>query len=256
MPIQPKRLPFFEHIAELRQRLVIIVVTLFVGSTILYFDPFFPTILNWILAPIQDMLPGGELVVFGPFETFTFRFKVAFFAAIVVFSPILIWQILAFFLPALKPNERKWVVPTFVAAVALFLSGASFAYFVIMEPAFEFMFAQGADLVGLIPSADRFLTGITMMMVGFGMAFEIPILVFYAIGFGLIEYRKLRASWRFVYTGLALVAAIATPDWSPITMGALGGSLILLYESSLLLARFAFAARIKEQEELALEADV
>lgn len=253
MPIEARRLPFFQHIAELRQRLVIIVSTLFVGSTVLYFKPFFDPILAWLLAPIQDMLPGGRLNVFGPFESFTFRFKVSLFASIVIFSPIIIWQVMAFFLPALKPNERKWVVPTFFAAVALFLAGAAFAYGVIMRPAFQFMFGQTGDMVQIVPSADKFLSGITLLLVGFGMSFEIPIIVFYSIGFGLIPYKKLRANWRFVYSGLAIIAAVATPDWSPVTMGALGGSLVALYESSLLLARFAFAKRIKEQEALAAE---
>jgi sec-independent protein translocase protein TatC len=255
MPIQPKRLPFFEHIAELRQRLVVIAVTLFVGSTILYFDPFFPAILGWLLDPIRDLLPAEGLTIFGPFEAFTFRFKVALFAAIVVFSPILIWQVLAFFLPALRPAERKWVVPTFIAAVILFLGGAGFAYFVIMEPAFEFIFAQAGDMVQIIPSADRFLGGLTMMLVGFGLSFEIPIVVFYSIGFGLISYKKIRENWRFVYTGLALVAAVATPDWSPVTMGALMGALAVLYEASLLLAKYAFASKIKEQEALAIDTE-
>lgn len=255
MPIENKRLPFFEHIAELRQRLVIIVATLFIGSTVLYFDPFFEPIMAFILAPIQDMLPAGGLTVFGPFETFTFRFKVAFFASIVIFSPIIIWQIMAFFLPALKPKERKWLVPTFAAAVALFLGGAAFAYGIIMRPAFTFMFAQAGDMVTLLPAADKFLTGILLMLMGFGLAFEIPILVFYSIGFGLIPYKKLRQNWRYVYSGLAVIAAIATPDWSPVTMGALGGSLVVLYEASLLLAKFAFAKRIKEQAELAAELD-
>lgn len=255
MPIGPKRLPFFEHIAELRQRLVIIVLTLFVGSTVLYFDPFFTNILGWVLAPIRDMIPGGKLNVFGPFETFTFRFKVALFASIVIFSPVIIWQIMGFFLPALKPNERKWVVPTFFAAILLFLSGAGFAYGVIMEPAFEFMFGQGGDMVNMVPSADRFLSGIGLLMVGFGAAFEIPIVVFYAIGFGLIPYRKMRENWRYSYSALAVVAAVATPDWSPVTMGFLGGSLVVLYEGSLLFARVAFAKRIREQEALAAELD-
>lgn len=253
MPVAPKRLPFFEHIAELRQRLVIIALTLFVGATLLYFDPFFTWILDWVLAPIRDLVPGGRLRVFGPFETFTFRFKVSLFAAIVLFSPVLIWQVLAFFLPALKPKEKKWVVPTFFAAVLLFLSGSGFAYAVIMRPAFEFMFSQGGEMIELIPSADKFLTGIGLLMVGFGLAFEIPIVVFYSIGFGLIPYAKLRENWRFAYSGLAIVAAVATPDWSPVTMGLLGGSLVVLYEGSLLLARFAFAKRIREQAELAAE---
>ncbi len=252
MPISPKRLPFFEHIAELRQRLVIIMITLVVGSSILYFDPFYTAILDWILAPIKDMLPAGQLNVFGPFETFTFRFKVSLFSAIVIFSPIIIWQIMAFFLPALKPKERRWFVPSFVASAVLFVGGAAFAYYVIMKPAFTFMFAQGGDLVALIPAADKFLTGIGLMLVGFGMAFEIPILVFYAIGLGLIPYAKLRANWRYVYTGLAIIAAVATPDWSPVTMGALGLSLLALYEGSLLLARIVFGKRIKEQRAQAL----
>lgn len=255
MPIGPKRLPFFEHIAELRQRLVIMVLTLFVGSTVLYFNPMFTWIMDWVLAPIRDMIPGGQLNVFGPFETFTFRFKVSLFASIVVFSPILIWQVMAFFLPALKKNERKWVVPTFFAAAVLFLSGAGFAYAVIMRPAFTFMFTQGGDMVQLIPAADKFLTGIGLLMVGFGLAFEIPILVFYSIGFGLIPYRKMRENWRFAYAGLAVVAAVATPDWSPVTMGLLGGSLVVLYEGSLFFARIAFAKRIREQQALAAEFD-
>lgn len=251
MPIGPARMAFFEHLAELRRRLIIIVITISVVSSILYFEPFFSEILKFTLAPIADLIPGGKLNVFGPFETFTFRFKVALFAAIIVASPILIWQFLGFFLPALKPNERKWVVPTFFAAAALFIAGAAFAYGVIMRPAFEFMFAQGGELVTLIPAADRFLTGIGLLFVGFGVAFEIPILVFYAIGFGLIPYASLRANWRYVYSGLAIVAAVATPDWSPVTMGLLGASLVVLYEGSIALSRVVFAKRIREQNALA-----
>jgi len=253
MPIGPKRLPFFEHIAELRWRLAVVLGVLSVGATALYVDPFYTWIMNWLLAPIRDFLPGGHLNVLGPFETFTFRFKVSLFASIVLFSPVIIWHVMAFFLPALKKNERRWVVPTFFAAVVFFLSGAYFAYAVIMEPAFQFMFAQGNDLVQLLPAADKFLTGIGLLLVGFGLAFELPIVVFYAIGFGLIPYRKLRAGWRYAYSGLAIVAAVATPDWSPVTMGLLGASLIVLYEGSLIFSRFVFAKRIREQDALAAQ---
>jgi len=253
MPIESKRLPFFEHIAELRQRLIVIVATLFVGSTVLYFEPFYSLIWGGLTAPIIDMIPGGTFVALGPFELFTFRFKVALFASVVVFSPIIIWQVMAFFVPALKPKERKFIIPTFFVAIALFASGCAFVYFVIMEPAFQFMLSQGGDLVTALADANKYLTGIALMMIGFGLAFEIPIVVFYSIGFGLIPYKKLRANWRFVYAGLAVIAAVATPDWSPVTMGALGGSLIILYEGSLLLARVVFSKRIKEQQELAAE---
>lgn len=253
MPIGPKRLPFFEHIAELRQRLVIIIVVIVVAALVLYADIFYERIWAWFTAPIIHLIPEG-FVLLGPFEAFTFRFKLALYAAVVLTSPVTIWQTMAFFLPALKPNERRWVVPTFFAALALFGIGVYFAYDVIMKPAFDFMLSQGGDLIQNLPDANRYLNGIGLLMIGFGLAFEIPIVVFYAIGFGLIPYRKLRENWRFVYVGLALIAAIATPDWSPITMGALGGSLLVLYEGSLLLARFVFAKRIREQEQEALQA--
>lgn len=253
MPIGPKRLPFFEHIAELRKRLIIILVTVMVGSTILYAPQFYNAIWGWFIEPIKHLVPDG-FVLLGPFEAFTFRFKVSLYAAIVATSPVIIWQLLAFFLPALKPKERKWAVPTFFISILLFAGGVFFAYEIIMKPAFEFMLSQGGELVKNLPDANRFLNGIGLLLIGFGMAFEIPVVVFYAIGFGLIPYRKLRANWRYVYAALAVIAAVATPDWSPVTMGALGGSLVLLYEGSMLLARTVFAKRIREQELEALEA--
>lgn len=254
MPIAPKRLPFFEHIAELRQRLIIIVLAVMGLSTVLYFDPFYTWVWGFLTRPIIDMIPGGKFIVLGPFEAFTFRFKVSLIAAVIVGSPVIIWQVMAFFVPALKPSERKFVIPTFIAGILLFLAGCAFVYTIIMRPAFQFMLSQGGDLVQNLADANKYLGGISLMMVGFGLAFEIPIIVFYAIGFGLIPYRKLRANWRYVYAGLAVIAAIATPDWSPVTMGALGGSLVLLYEGSLLLARATFAKRIREQDQFALEA--
>lgn len=260
MPIGPQRLPFFEHIAELRKRLGIVVIVLVIASSVLYVDTFSDPIWHWLLAPIQTAWhavypdkPPFTPTVFGPFETFTFRFKVAFFAALVLTSPVIIWQFMMFFLPALHKKERRWFIPTFFFAVLFFLAGASFAYLVIMEPAFKFMFAQGGEMVSVTPYAEKFMSGLGLLLVGFGMAFELPIAVFYAIGFGLIPYRSLRANWRYSYSVLAIIAAVATPDWSPVTMGLLGASLVVLYEGSLLFSRMAFAKRIKEQEQAAIE---
>ena len=245
MPIGPRRLPFFDHLQEFRHRLIVIVLTLFIASAVLY--GFTDPVLAWLLAPLHGLIPGDKLNVFGPFETFTFRFKVAMYAAIVASSPIIIWQILAFFLPALKPKERKFFVPTFGAALTLFIAGNAFCYKVILKTAMEWMLGQAGSSVAVIPAADKFLSGITLLMLGFGLAFELPILVFYAIGFGLIPYAKLRAGWRYVYVALMIVASVATPDWSPITMGSLFAALVVLYEVSLLLARAVFGKRIRQQ---------
>ncbi|NTU89507.1 MAG: preprotein translocase subunit TatC, partial [Actinobacteria bacterium] len=118
MPVGPARMPLFDHLGELRRRLVIIVVSLIIAACILYIVT--PQIIDFLVAPIAPYLPQGSeiLVVLNPLGGFTIRFKVAFFAAAIVCSPIILWQLLAFFLPALKPSERKWFLPTFGVGVA------------------------------------------------------------------------------------------------------------------------------------------
>lgn len=258
MPISPRKMPFMQHVAELRKRITIAVLTVVVLSGVFYIEPLYVGALNVFLAPVREFLPDGMLVVTGPFEALTFRFKVSMFAAILAGSPIIIYQIMAFMMPALKERERKWLVPTASAAIALFLSGAAFAYFVILAPAFEWLTSQRLDAAGnaivdSIPTADRYFSGIGMMLVGFGVGFELPLAVFYLIGFGILPYDKARAAWRYAYVIIITVAAAATPDWSPWTMGGLAAALIVLYELSLLVARLVFREKIAEQRADAAE---
>jgi hypothetical protein len=212
-------------------------------------------ILGWLLAPIKTSCPADELNVFGPFETFTFRFKVALFGAIVAFSPVIIWQIMGFFLPALKPNERKWVVPTFLAAVVLFLGGAAFAYFVIMRPAFEFMFAQGGEFVtdterGSVPqrhhlAARRIRAGLRdpdRRLLRHRLRSD---LVQEASGELAFRLRRARAGRRRRNPRL-----VAGDDGG--ARRCTGGAVRVQPAAC---AKFAFAKRIKEQEALALETE-
>ena len=119
MPIGPARMPLFDHLGELRMRLVRIVVSLFIAMCVFYMAT--PTIIQFMCLPVADYLPKGDdglvvLNVLDVFGSFTIRFKVALWASVVACMPIILWQILAFFLPALKPNERKWFIPTFAVA--------------------------------------------------------------------------------------------------------------------------------------------
>ncbi|MDP2232242.1 MAG: twin-arginine translocase subunit TatC, partial [Actinomycetota bacterium] len=203
--------------------------------------------LDWLMNPVMPYLGDEALTIFGPFEGFTFKFKVALYVTLVFTSPILIWQVLAFFLPALKPKERRYFVPTFIAAVLLFVAGNWFCYSVVLAKAFEWLIGQAAGLQ-VIPAAPAFLTGITLLMLGFGLAFELPVVVFYLIAFGIVPYKKMRENWRVAYVALLIVASVATPDWSPVTMGALFAALLVLYEGSLALARVLLVKRIRAQQ--------
>jgi sec-independent protein translocase protein TatC len=250
MPITPMRMPFFEHVAELRRRIVIIVVTILTLSMVLYGWGW--QIYDFVMKPVISQLKAPP-TIFGPWGTFGLRFQVAFYASIVVGAPIIIWQLGAFFLPALKEKERRYIVPTFLSAILLFAGGVAFCYAVILGVGFQWILAQGAGSVAVVPDAQKFFEGVSLLLIGFGVGFELPIVVYYLLIFNIVPYAKLRAGWRYVYVGLMFVASAATPDWSPWTMGGLFVALVALYELSMLLARVTLRKRIAEQKRAELE---
>lgn len=245
-------MPFLEHVGELRKRLFIVVIVVLVGSLASY---------NWaweffdlVMAPLEPLMEGAKWIFLNPFEAFTLRFKVSLYIAILVGSPVIIWQVMAFFLPALKPKERRYVVPTFFIMVLLFSAGVAFCYMLVLEPAFQWMVTQGAKDSLQMWRAPDFFSAVSLLMLGFGIGFQVPVVVFYLILFRIVSYGTLRAQWRTVYVVLMLVASVATPDWSPVTMGLLFGALVSLYEGSMLFARVMMARRISAERRQELEA--
>ena len=252
MPISPKKMPIMDHLAELRIRLVRIVVILAVAMCVFYMCS--DTVGNFLIQPISDFLPqaengAGQLVALTPFESFGTRFKIAFWTSIVACMPFIIWQILAFILPALRKNERRWFVPTFACCVVLFFIGMIFCYLVILNPAFEFLTQQAGNFGTLAPQMSAYISIILKFLLGFGIAFQIPIIVYYLVYFNVIPYKKFRKSWRGIYVGLLIFSAIVTPDGSPVTMALMFGALILLYEISLFLAKLSLRKKIDNQED-------
>ena len=240
-----------EHFAELRRRLVVVLVCLLVATIAIYF--FSSQLIHYLVMPISEYLPGTgvrELNVLDPLGGFLLRFKVSFVAAVMVTAPIWIWNLLAFFLPALKPNERKWVVPTFFVGVVLFIAGNIFCYFIILDPAFEWMLAQSAEFATVLPDAYRYVELILLFELAFGIAFELPLVIFYLIVFNIVPYKKLRRSWRVVYIVLMVLCAFVTPDASPVTMMLLFAAMVGLYEVSLGLAKLVLRKKIERQKEL------
>lgn len=246
MPIGPARMPLFDHLSELRMRLVRILACLAVAVCVFYLAT--PTISEFLIAPIRDYLPT-DLIVIDPFEPFAQRFKLAFWTSLVACMPVILWQILAFFLPALKPNERKWFVPTFAAAVALFIFGTVFCYLIILDPAFQWLTDQSAGFATVQAQASSFIDTIIKFEIGFGFAFELPLVIFYLVIFDVVPYKKLRGAWRTVYVALMVISAMVTPDASPVTMLLMFAALVVLYEASLLISRIVLSKRIKQQNE-------
>lgn len=259
MPIGPARMPLFDHLGELRMRLVRIVVCLLIGVFVFYMAT--PTMGQFLMLPIAEFLPvdaagNASFLALDPFEAFGTRFKISIWASILACSPVILWQLLAFFLPALKPSERKWFIPTFVAAVCLFIIGVVFCYFIILNPAFQWLTDQAMGLGTVTPRMSTYVDIIIKFLLGFGVAFELPLVVFYLVIFDVVPYKKLRGQWRTIYVALLVLSAMVTPDASPVTMLLMFAALIALYEISLLIARIVLGNRIKKQNaELAKEGD-
>lgn len=246
MPIGPARMPLLDHLGELRRRLTIVIVSVLVAAIVMYAAT--PTIIDFVLDPIREFLPDdGKLNVLSALGGFTVRFKVAVFIGAIVCAPIIIWQTMAFFLPALKPSERKWVVPTVAALIVLFALGMIFCYLVILRAAFGWLLSQTAEFATIIADAEDFLSTILLLEIGFGIAFELPLIIFYLSILHVVPYRTLRQQWRYIYVGLLILSATVTPDASPVTMALMFAALISLYEISLLVARQVISAREGKQ---------
>lgn len=247
MPVGPARMPLLDHLSELRRRLTVIVVCVLISSVVIYVAT--PVLIQMLIDPIREFLPinpsTGEtqLYVTTALGGFTLRFKVSVFFAVIVCSPIIIFQTLGFFMPALRPSEQRWVAPTVAALVFLFAFGMGFCYLFILNATFGWMLQQIGDFATVFPTADDYINLIMLLELGFGTAFELPLLVFYLSIFHIVPYKTLRAQWRGIYVVLLVGSAVVTPDASPITMFLMFGAVVILYELSLAFARRVLISR-------------
>lgn len=246
-------MPFLAHIGELRNRLFVVFGALTLATLVAYF--FTDQIFAFLLKPVLPFVKGGMPVTLGFLDPMTVRFGLSFWTAVVVCSPIIAWQLLGFLMPALKPNERRWILPTFAAMVVLFIAGVALCYTIILSASFQWLADQAGAIMSFMPQAGDTLTVVEFFLLGFGIAFQTPVIVFYLVFFGVIPYRKLRESWRIVYVTITILAAMITPDWSPVSMGALAIAMVVLYEMSLLACRVVLRKKIREQDAAALASE-
>lgn len=241
MPVGPARMPLMDHLGELRRRLTIVIVSVVVAAIVMYFAT--PVVVDILTDPIKSFVPHGKFYITTTLGGFSLRFSIAVKLGVVMCTPMIIWQIFGFFLPALRPNERKWVVPTVFAAVVLFFLGAIFCYFVIIPAGFQWLIGETNAVATTLPDLENYINIEMLFMIGFGVAFELPLIIFYLIVFHIVSYASFRSAWRYIYVGLLVASAIITPDGSPVTLGLLFGALISLYEISLFIARMIIVAR-------------
>jgi sec-independent protein translocase protein TatC len=236
------------HIADLRKRLVISTLTVVAMFFVCF--TFYEPILTWMMVPIEAVLPkNSHMVAVEIQETFFTALKVAFFAGFVASLPVIFWQLWLFLAPGLYDHEKKLVVPFVFFATLMFLIGASFAYYVVVPFGFEFLVNFGSAVVTVLPSIGKYVGFFTKLLVGFGIAFELPVITFFLAKIGLVDDKMLKDFFRYAVVIIFVVAALLTPP-DVLTQFLMAGPLILLYGVSIYVAKvFNPAAKEEDEEE-------
>ncbi len=239
-------MPLMDHLGELRRRLTIIVVSVLATTLVVYFAT--PTLIDVMMDAIRNAMPKGtELTVLTALGGFTIRFKVALFFGAIVCTPIIVWEIMGFILPALKEKEKRWVVPTVATMIALFFVGMVFCYFIILPAAFGWLIDQTTAFASATANAEDYLDIMMLIEVAFGVMFQLPLVIFYLSVLHVIPYATFRGNWRYVYVILLTLCGIFTPDGSPVTMILMYFPMLLLYEAALAVARSVITRRDGKQ---------
>lgn len=238
-----------EHMYELRNRLFVAVLAIALGGALGFMwwsvAPLgLPSLQNLLTGPYCDLPEArrltptaGEcqLLQTSPFEAFTIRMQVGLAAGAVLTAPVWLYQIWAFVTPGLHANERKFALTFVGVGSVLFAAGAVLAYFVVPAGlAFLIGFGDGAFVTAL--TGKSYIGFMLMLLLAFGVCFELPLLVVMLNRVGILPYAKLRAWQRGMLFGLFVLAAIATPGSDPFSMLALAGALVVLFETSVLIA--------------------
>lgn len=235
------------HIADLRKRLVISALTIAVMFFVCF--AFYQPILDWMMVPVKEALPvGSSMVAVEIQETFFTAMKVAFFAAFIVSLPVIFWQLWLFLAPGLYDHEKKLVVPFVFFATLMFLMGASFAYYVVVPIGFDFLITFGSTIVTVLPSIGKYVGFFTKLMIGFGIAFELPVITFFLAKIGIVDDKMLKDFFRYAIVLIFVLAAILTPP-DIISQLLMAAPLIVLYGISIYIAKVFNPAKKEEEEE-------
>jgi sec-independent protein translocase protein TatC len=240
-------MPFFEHLEELRQRLkivVIVVIVLFVlnlttaigtvtigsAQVPMLIPALGPTNANiatqFVVAMKNYLVParvGNIPLNFSfqqPWDAYVVMFKVAFFLAVVMGSPVIAFEIGRFIGPALKPSEKRLILRITLPVLFLFLAGVALCFVVILPFTFNLLYSVqnllGANL--LILYGDNFIDFVLLFSLAFGLAFQLPVLMYGLSAIGIVESNFWKRYWRFAAIAIFIFGAIITPDGSGITM--------------------------------------
>jgi sec-independent protein translocase protein TatC len=242
------KLPFTSHLEELRKRIIVCLIAVAAGFLLTY--NFAEEIFTLLVKPLQKELPSESWLIFtGLTEAFVVYLKIAFFAGLILASPVILWEIWCFVAPGLYDYEKKYVFPFVISASLLFFTGVIFCYLVVFPFSFKFFMSYSTDMLKPLPAMKEYLSFSFQMLLAFGVIFELPIFVLFLAKIGIVTERMLRQQRKFAIVAIFIVAAILTPPdvFSQCLMAA---PLLILYEISIIVAKvFGKKSTVQDEKE-------
>ncbi|MEO6871329.1 MAG: twin-arginine translocase subunit TatC [Chthoniobacterales bacterium] len=230
--------PFLEHLEDLRWTIVKMAITMVVAMAACF--TFRQRLVLVLQRPLYEVgAQAGTLRALGITDSITISFHLAFYAGIVLSFPILLYFIAQFVLPALSAVEKRFLFPAIGVSFGLFLIGVASCYFWLLPKTILFFFHDTQSL-GWIPTwtVQEYYSFVTRFVLGFGLAFELPVVVLALVRFGLVTYAFMRRTRPYAIVLIFLLAIIIAPTPDVITLVAMGLPMCLLYESCIWIAWF------------------
>ena len=243
------KLPFTVHLEELRSRLIICFIAIAVGFVASYF--FKEQLFEILMRPLKEVMKTGDKVIFtGLPEAFFTYLKVSLLSGLMIAIPVILYEFWMFVAPGLYAKEKRLVMPIVILSSFFFLGGALFGYFVVFPYGFEFFLGFSNETIQALPSMREYLGFSSKLLIAFGLAFELPLVLTLMARIGLVSVGFLKKNRKYAILIFFAGAAMLTPP-DVVTQIMLGVPLMALYELSILGAKiFGKKPRMEEDIEV------
>lgn len=230
------------HLLELRSRLMKAVLAIIVVFACL--TPWMNRVFELVSQPLRDALPeGSEMIVTDVAAPFLTPMKTAFFVAIFIAMPVVLYQIWQFVAPGLYKREKRLAVPLLLSSIVLFYAGVAFAYFIVFKVMFAFFASVTPSGVDMTPDISAYLSFVLGIFLAFGLAFEVPIATVLLIWSGLVSVKALKNARPYVFLGSFVAGMLLAPDVFSMTLMAI--PMYFLYECGFIMARVLIPDKAK-----------
>jgi sec-independent protein translocase protein TatC len=241
------KMSFLEHLDELRKRIIWSLTSVLLGFFVVIW--FINDIFEFIMLPMQRMLPAGQKLIYtDPSEAFFLQIKIALIAGLIVASPLVFAQVWLFIAPGLYSHEKKYAIPFVLMSTVFFALGAAFSHYIVFPIVWRFFVGFTNDFLTFTPRVEPAFSMYLRLVLAMGLTFELPTIVLFLARMGLASPRFMIRHFKYAVLLIVIAAAVLSPDGGGVGMVAMGGPVLILYIFSIGLA-WAFGKKRAPIEE-------